>query len=207
MFFNNKLYFTASNLQNTWYRRSGSWQWQKQALCECFLCSLDTDLYFTALIYKICDIKEVKASSGENRPKWHNWCCLGLRWVLFKLSSCFLTITHILRHVIYKICDIEEGVEAGSGKNRPKWWQLHHGIMVIGHTGMGAVSKFQTQGHTMTHHHSVMGFLQCSDVTIKYIKIQNFFPILNFHFLSIFLIFMYFNFPKMVILMVHDLLV
>ena len=116
-FFNNKLYFTASNLQNTWYRRSGSWQWQKQALCECFLCSLDTDLYFTALIYKICDIKEVKASSGENRPKWHNWCCLGLRWVLFKLSSCFLTITHILRHVIYKICDIEEGVKAGSGKN------------------------------------------------------------------------------------------
>ena len=46
--------------------------------------------------------------------------------------------------------------------------------MVTGHMGMGAVSKFQTQGNTMTHYHGVMGFYS-SDVTIKYTKFQNFF--------------------------------
>ena len=49
------------------------------------------------------------------------------------------------------------GCDTGMGNTMVSWSQV---------TGMGVVSKFQTQGHTVTCHCGVTGFLQCSDVTI-----------------------------------------
>ena len=40
----------------------------------------------------------------------------------------------------------------------------HHGIMVMGDTGMGVVSKIQTHGHIVTHHHGVTVFWQVTSL-------------------------------------------
>ena len=41
----------------------------------------------------------------------------------------------------------------------------HCGIMVMGDTGMGVVSKIQTCGHIVTHHHGVMVFWQVTSLS------------------------------------------
>ena len=50
----------------------------------------------------------------------------------------------------------------------------HHGIRVMGVTGMGAVSKIQTWGHTVTCHHGVTGFQQVTSlISFKWCSSQN----------------------------------
>ena len=63
--------------------------------------------------------------------------------------------------------------------------ESHRSIIFMGDTGMGAVLKIQTWGHTMTHHHGVTGFWQVTSL-IYFPEFFHIFKLIFSYFFSIF---------------------